>query len=340
MRPSCDEHTNKALYEVINVTIVTLGMHIVKCWIGILSIAMVLIKKSKFYTLVFLVVYISVFYAKLQEKFLVKELRIIQFQLSLRMTHLTYLSTRLILNDIQQTTKEIPCQEIEDHAITPESEDDPLRLPVHQINMDQNNIHMNDFRQSTTKEIRDHTIKVETGDDQMDLPEHQIDDEAVFQQTHKQGTVRNHLCKHCGIRYAHREILDWHIEHCHGPDPKIKVIQNGYFGSIYQCGLCHVKNNRFGSIIQHLINKHQFSKLPYQCNICQCRQFICKSLLLNHKLICNKTTSQVNYNDLQLNDIQEPTKEILCQEVEDHTITVESEDDSLSLPVLQINRPN
>ncbi|KAF4526940.1 hypothetical protein B566_EDAN013683 [Ephemera danica] len=167
---------------------------------------------------------------------------------------------------------------------------------------------------------------------QLDSVPSQKIDEAAFLQTNKPSYSLFNRCKYCNNRYLHREMLDWHIEHCHGPDPKIKILPTSYYRSEYQCVLCEFKITKIESIIQHLLYEHQLSKLPYQCNICKCRQFVSKNLLMTHKLICSKTTLQVNYNDLQ-----QPTKQISCQEIEDHTIAVKSGNDQHNLPEQQIN---
>ncbi|KAF4526939.1 hypothetical protein B566_EDAN013682 [Ephemera danica] len=117
-------------------------------------------------------------------------------------------------------------------------------------------------------------------------------DGTLLQQNNKKEPQQSHQCKHCGISYTNLEMLDWHIEHCHGPDPKIKVLRTG-------------------------------------------RQFITKSSLMKHK--CKKKTSQLEHNDLQLNDGQQPTVEISSPEVEDHTVKVEPEDDQMDLPEHQNN---
>ncbi|KAF4530069.1 hypothetical protein B566_EDAN016187, partial [Ephemera danica] len=245
----------------------------------------------------------------------------------------------LQLNDIQQIAKEIPCQEIVDHTITIESEDELLSLPEHQINNEavlrqHNKKHPVRRLQCEHCGLRfAHREMLKWHIEQCHGPDPKIkviqNDEAVLRQQNKKHPVRRLQCEHCGLRFAHREMLKWHIEQCHGPDPKIKVIQNGNNMVVgFKCIFCEAEFNRFNVMIQHQRYQHQLSILPFQCNICKCRQFTCKFNLKAHKLMCKKRKLQVDQNIIHMND----DPQYASKEIKDHTIKVETGNDKLDLP--------
>ncbi|KAF4520949.1 hypothetical protein B566_EDAN008759, partial [Ephemera danica] len=135
------------------------------------------------------------------------------------------------------------------------------------------------------------------GENSVDPEPEENEEDSLPEQQSRDGTPstterkvpKSLTCSECNITYTHPEMLNWHMENLHGPNPTMKVFKIDDKRCGFQCIECKKRFKDFYSTIRHLRDEHQLENLPFRCTVCNV-QFMDKFKLRKHKVKCSKVT--------------------------------------------------